>query len=79
MRRLLVLLLLTACHPSVPVITPDPGCEIACSHLTKLGCPEGGKDCVSFCSEYQRAGIDQNTGCLARVSSCDDTAECSLQ
>jgi hypothetical protein len=75
-RWLVVLPLLCGC---VPARAPDAGCVVACKHLTDLGCEEGGVLCVERCDEYQSGGLDQNTGCLARVSSCEDTVDCAMQ
>ena len=70
---------LSGCPPSVPAIVPSTGCEAACKHLTDLGCEEGGPECLSRCEEYESAGLDQHTGCLAHVTSCEDTVLCAAE
>ena len=75
-RWLITVTLLCGC---VPARAPDAGCVVACKHLSDLGCEEGGPRCVEYCDEYERGGLGQNTGCLARVESCDMAPECAIE
>ena len=77
--RILLLLCLVGCIPTTPPRAPDVGCLLACQHLSALGCEEGGPTCVEYCDEYQVAGLDQHTGCLARVSACTETTACAIE
>jgi len=93
-----VLFVLSACdacqHPTVdpssptppaPPPTPSPGspCDLACAHLSALGCQEAkpsphGITCAQTCGLVEDSGIVRwNPGCIGSVKSCSDVGSCA--
>lgn len=81
---LLLVLRILACTP-MPV-APDrrdgATCEVACRHLTTLGCKESqdvnGTTCTQACDYYssEARGALVDPGCLAGVKTCDQVNLC---
>lgn len=81
MSAFIMFLLSQSCSASMPIpaTTTIEGCRAACLRLAELHCIEGVLNCASWCAEYEEMGLDQHTGCLARIVRCSDAPMCSVE
>jgi hypothetical protein len=82
---------LSCCVPIVP--TPGPGgegCAAGCANLDRLGCAwrtAAGPDdrtgtaddvpCSTWCTAYEREGVDLHTGCFSAAATCEAADACA--
>ncbi len=74
----IALALLTGCGtPKPPPIVPpgEVGCELACTHVSTLGCGTGKRLCMELCYPVARNAPDYPT-CLAGAATCEGLNAC---